>query len=485
MGPQCRTLEHVFDGSGEMDWRLLAAADPDAGYLDTIARVDRMPPDYDGDASESSSGSNDERWSRLEPSGWVMDRLTVAGGAALTADQCLEAIAGWEKVIACAQAAQLREIARFAALRPGREPGTGTALAADEIAVELQWTRVAANNRLALAQTLTDRLPSTLAALAQGQIDLRKAQAVCEETGALSDEQAQAVSSHVLARAADRDVSTISWWRTTLRRQVIRVDPAGADRRHQQHTAERRVVLTPYPEGMAELSALLPAPQAQAIYATLDVLARRAKTAGDDRSMDQRRADCLTDLLLDHHRSGRGPGMNVQVRVTVAASTLLGLDELPAELAGYGPITAQVARQLAADATWRRLLTDPVSGTLLDYGNRTYRPPQALADHVRTRDQYCVFPGCRHPAEKCDLDHSTAHGEGGPTADTNLGPQCRHHHNNKTHHGWTVTQSAPGVFDWISPAGRHYRVIPEPLAEPAVESLSTPTPITDDDIPPF
>jgi Domain of unknown function (DUF222) len=468
----------MFDDLGEVGWRVLAAADPDVGYLDALAGVDPVPPpDYDGEASESCSGLNDERWSRWEPSGWVMDRLTAAADAPVTADQCLEAIAGWEKLIACAQAAQLREIARFAALRPGREPGTGMALAADEIAVELQWTRVAANNRLALAQTLTDRLPATLAALTRGQIDLRKAHAVSEETWTLSDEQAQTVESRVLARAGERDVSTISWWRTTLRRQVIRVDPAGADRRHQQHNAERRVVLTPYPEGMAHLSALLPAPQAQAIYTRLDALARQARTLGDDRNVDQRRADCLIDLLLHPHTPGAGPRTNVQVWVTVAASTLLGLDELPGELAGYGPISPRQARELAGEGTWRRLLTDPASGTLLDYGRRTYRPPAALADHVRARDRYCVFPGCRHPAEKCDLDHSIPHDQGGPTAASNLGPQCRHHHNNKTHHGWTVTQPAPGVFDWTSPTGRHYRVTPEPLAEPS------PAP-TDQDIPP-
>jgi hypothetical protein len=85
------------------------------------------------------------------------------------------------------------------------------------------------------------------------------------------------------------------------------------------------------------------------------------------------------------------------VQVTVAATTLLGLDNHPGELAGYGPITAQTARHLAADATWRRILTDPISGTVLDVGRTTYRPPQALADHVRIRDRTCRFPGCRHP----------------------------------------------------------------------------------------
>src|SRR6185503_12962815 len=48
------------------------------------------------------------------------------------------------------------------------------------------------------------------------------------------------------------------------------------------------------------------------------------------------------------------------IQVVVSADTLLGLDDQPAQLTGYGPITAQTARRLAADesGTWRRLLTD-------------------------------------------------------------------------------------------------------------------------------
>ncbi|HEY3259488.1 MAG TPA: DUF222 domain-containing protein, partial [Pseudonocardiaceae bacterium] len=61
--------------------------------------------------------------------------------------------------------------------------------------------------------------------------------------------------------------------------------------------------------------------------------------------------------------------------------------------AGYGPIPADMTRELAADATWRRLLTDPTSGTLLDVGRTTYKPPTALADFVRARDVTCRFPG--------------------------------------------------------------------------------------------
>ncbi|MBA3524434.1 MAG: HNH endonuclease, partial [Geodermatophilaceae bacterium] len=44
---------------------------------------------------------------------------------------------------------------------------------------------------------------------------------------------------------------------------------------------------------------------------------------------------------------------------------------------------------LAADGTWRRILTDPASGPVPDVGTPTYSPPAAMTRHVRTRDSTC------------------------------------------------------------------------------------------------
>jgi hypothetical protein len=64
----------------------------------------------------------------------------------------------------------------------------------------------------------------------------------------------------------------------------------------------------------------------------------------------------------------------------------------------HGTITAQHARQLAADPTgsWRGLVTDTTCTQLLDYGT-TYRPPQPLIDFIALRDGICAFPHCYQP----------------------------------------------------------------------------------------
>jgi hypothetical protein len=202
---------------------------------------------------------------------------------------------------------------------------------------------------------------------------------------------------------------------------------------------------------------------AQAIYELVDRIARDAATPDDERTTDQRRADAFFDLILN-------PTGDVtphyEVRVTVPVSTLLGLDELPAELAGYGPIPADIARDIAADARWRRLLTDPVDGTLLDYGRNTYRPPAGLDDHVRARDITCRFPGCRQPAHRCDLDHRIPFPDG-PTADTNLNALCRRHHNLKGAGKWGVEPDEVSGLVWTSPAGFRFDVPAESIGEPS------------------
>lgn len=183
------------------------------------------------------------------------------------------------------------------------------------------------------------------------------------------------------------------------------VDPDGAAERHRQARRDRRVVVGDEKDAMASLWALLPAPDATASYEWLSRLAR-GLGAEDPRGMDARRADLMVELLtgrLSITSPTPGPtavtGSAVPavpgkplVHIVMSCPTLIGSDDLPAELAGYGPVPAAPAREIAADAVWKRLVVDPVSGAVLDHGRSTYRPPEALADFVRARDVHCRSP---------------------------------------------------------------------------------------------
>ena len=157
----------------------------------------------------------------------------------------------------------------------------------------------------------------------------------------------------------------------------------------------------------------------------------------------------------------------ISINVTIDLPTLLGIAENPAQLTGYGPIPASLARELAADGNWQRFITDPRSGELLDLGRKSYRPSQYLVDFLLARDRTCRFPGCRYPAHRSDIDHVTPWDEGGKTTPENLGALCRRHHRLKTHGGWKVTSASDGSCEWISPTGKHYFVPSRPVHEAA------------------
>lgn len=234
------------------------------------------------------------------------------------------------------------------------------------------------------------------------------------------------------------------------------------------------------------------------IHTALTAIGDAGKTPDDPRSADNRRVDALVDLCADVLDTGlwRGDALPTQqrrrphVQVTLPITALL--DGPPtgevAQLAGYGPITPAQARQIAADGTLRRLVCDPLSGTLLDYGRTTYEPPASLADHVLVRDQTCSMPGCRQPAHRCELDHTMpfrpGQATGGSTSEANLALACKHHHRCKDGGGYRVERSARG-YRWTTPLGRNYLRPHTRLWQAPPEHSSALQPAPDPDPPPF
>lgn len=110
---------------------------------------------------------------------------------------------------------------------------------------------------------------------------------------------------------------------------------------------------------MAEVEGLLPAEGGRILAGRLRAMSLDV-CAHDPRTYAQRRADALVALAAGHShlecrceredctaRTDFGatdrPGVAVQILVGVNASTLLGLDDAPGYLSGYGPIDADLA----------------------------------------------------------------------------------------------------------------------------------------------
>jgi hypothetical protein len=177
-----------------------------------------------------------------------------------------------------------------------------------------------------------------------------------------------------------------------------------------------------------------------------------------DEGIDAYRSDALVvwaNTALADPKAPRRQGRRQQVQFVTDLPSLLGFAENPAELIGYGPIPAALVRDRAPDADWLRLIADPVTGYLLDYGSVVYRPPAELKDYLIARDRRCRFPGCNTRATVCDIDHNIP-APRGDTSSKNCCCLCHRHHQLKTFGGWVVELKPDGSCLWTSPCGRQF-----------------------------
>jgi len=335
-----------------------------------------------------------------------------------------------------------------------------------EVGAALTLTRRGADIEMSFALELFRRLPRLAAMLEAGVIDGARARVIERATGHLTDTGAQ----DVLDAVADvAPTMTSGGLRAKIRKACIETDPDDARDRYEAAVEGRKVVMMPTDAGAANLSGLDMAPdRVQAAMGRINTIARSMRGSGETRSMDQLRADVYLDILngVDHHTTGQGI-----VELTVDGATLAGFNDHPGDLAGYGPVIADVARRIAtaqADTKCRITITNTADGkqgnddgaTKTDTTRRY--PTAAQRRRIETRDPVCVFPGCRTPSTRSDIDHILAVQDGGATTDDNLAPLCRYHHRIKHDHGWTYTRLPNGDYQWTSPTGHTYRKIRPP-----------------------
>ena len=324
----------------------------------------------------------------------------------------------------------------------------------DEIAALLSCTRMAADTRYGLAWRAA-RHQALAASWRAGAIDARKVAVITDQLQHVSGEVADELVVPAIEHATHRTAPQTREW---LRRKVLAIDPEVAEKRRESALLDRKVVITPVADGMAELWARLPSVEARRMQVMLSRLAQGVG-ADDPRTMDQRRADVLVDLVL-----GRATPVSVDLQLVVPVGAASGGTCEPAWIPGLGPITAKAARDLldqahaSGDGTRESLLlVDAAAGSLVNRVEPSYRPSLALDRSVRSRDVTCRFPGCRRSAlgraSGTDVDH-TVPWPNGPTSDTNLAVLCRHHHRLKHSAGWDVILRPDGSMTWTTPTGR-------------------------------
>lgn len=354
----------------------------------------------------------------------------------------------------------------------------------EDVATALRLSPITAQSRIDVARTLAHHLPATSEALATGSISSHHATLIARESAeAIRQGLAPEILLGLEAKAlAYSEFHTPAQVGRKFRNLIAQSAPDLFEEKYEIARDTRSVRLIPESDGMSTLLAILPAADAQTVFMAINSMIEIDKgshekcgtddmkgSTRDPRSIEALRADALTAIASDflgrispEYLPHRRP---VSVNLTIDLPTLLGLAENPAQLAGYGPIPASVGRALAADGRWRRFITDPRTGNLLDCGRETYLPPQHLVDFLMARDRICRFPGCSQPARLTDIDHAQSWDEGGETRAGNLGLLCRRHHRMKTHGGWKLESYEDGSCRWISPAGKEFFVPARPMNE--------------------
>ncbi len=330
-----------------------------------------------------------------------------------------------------------------------------TACAAAEIGAALCLTRRAADSQLDFAVDLKERLPQVWEALAAGQLDVRRARTISYGTQHLPEGAARSVVHEIIGEASDLTTGQLS---ARLRRLCIQASPDDARQRYEDAVARRRVVCEATAAGTADLLAFdLPPHLVASITGRINRIAHSLSINGETRSVDQLRADILLDLLQGSSNAIAGTERGV-VDIRVDLETLTGLSDCPGDLDGYGPVIADIARQVTGQqggAEWRYTITHPDTGAPLGSGVTRRRPTSIQRRIVHSRDGTCVFPGCRMPASRCDLGHPIPYSHGGPTTVDHLAPLCRRHHRVR-HHGWEYQPQPDGTYRWTSHLRRSY-----------------------------
>ena len=425
-------------------------------------------------------------------------------------------VAGLDRVAAFVAAKRSQVLVAFA----GAEP-CGDYLAEvageHEVAITRRCSKYAAGRDIDVARSLATTFRQFSAALLAGEVSEGHCRTLVERTRDVRDpEVLVAIETRVLRKATRLPVGKFG---DEVTKAVTALD-ADAVARHRRATDSRCVYSRPLPDGLGFLGVVDEWSTIKAMQATIDADAavlrqERGGAAAVPEDDDARVGACRADALAAHVLGTVGedgtvtwePRESVQVTVDVVIDldTLRGEDDRLALLEGQ-PVPAQIAREWADTArAWRRVVTDPVDGHLLDYGTRQYLP-EPLRRFVMSRDGGCIAPDCttRSP-RRLQLDHVVPFPDG-PSNVANTDTKCIVCHQLKTAGHLTVTDTnADGSRTWTTASGQTVHIPPRPFLHdpaddpptrlrptqppapepPPAPRTTTPAPRDEDETPPF
>ncbi|MGX1689176.1 DUF222 domain-containing protein [Microbacterium sp. NPDC055442] len=365
-----------------------------------------------------------------------------------------------------------------------------------DIALRLQLSERAVQDVARLVRDARTRLPMLWQRAEEGFLSLSLVESAVTGAarllppfGASDDERAVSAAAlrELDSRAEEWAVTvTPAGFRSRLARLLDTLDARTADARHTAALRDRKVLVEHVGDGMAWVSALVPSIDAIAIKRRLTATAKHlAKDTRETRSRDQIRADLLSAWARG---TGTPTAVKTKVFVTIPATLLAsgsqangveqadagagdgdqagvgagtgagvdvraGLGE-SATIVGHGPLSPLAAKQIFLDTNaFHRIITDPISGVILDMDRRTYRPTTAQRDWLTLQHGTCARDGCTRLALDADIDHTTPWAHGGPTNIRQLRPLCPPDHTHRHHTKLAYRTRDNGTVEVTTPTG--------------------------------
>ena len=393
----------------------------------------------------------------------VLAALPAAGGEV----EAIDRISLLESIKASCAAGQAADTLRLQELRSAAEAERGVPVErrcrglSAEVALARRVSGNAGGRHLGFARAMGE-MPNTFARLREGSLSEWRATILVRETGYLQVEDRRVIDHALCADPATLDGVGDRALEALAKKIAYERDPHAVVDRNASAPKDRRVSLRPKPDAMVQLSALLPMKAGIAAYAALKQHAD-GLVGDDDRTHAQVMADTLIERLTGKVRA---EDVAVSVDVVVSADVLVGGSDAAAEVPGYGPIPADTARSLIADAldadapvTLRRLFAAPESGALVAMESRARIFPSGLRRFITRRDVSCRIPYCDAPI--AEIDHAHPHHDGGVTDARNGLGECRTHNRQKEAAGWKVTTAVDddGTHEALirTPTGHEHR----------------------------
>ncbi|BBX82343.1 hypothetical protein MAUB_02160 [Mycolicibacterium aubagnense] len=339
-------------------------------------------------------------------------------------------IAEFERVKAAAAAGQARAAAALEARRVAVAAAGGLRVSRAALGSEVGLARGESPHRgerlVAMARILVADMPCTLAALESGVLSEHRAELITKEAACLSALDRQLLDGELCADPAPLEGLGNAEVSAEAARIAYELDQQTVLEKMTRARASRHVRFRVARDGMMSMTVLLPAAQGQLVRQTVSREAATAVAAGSGRSRQQVMADVVVERV-----TGRNPvetPVPVTVNLVLSDETLLTGGDEPAQLDGYGPIPASLARDLvlaaAADekagAALRRLYAQPGANKLVAMESKARAFPRRWLGSSRCGIR-CAGPRSAMPGSGTPTTSPRTAGPGPPVPTTAKG----------------------------------------------------------------